>query len=78
MQGLADQEGLTMGEEDFRALYVLKQSSDSKGRFTFVERSKNTLKYEESTNSDCNWKNRYTMGCGLADAKGCPWTTPLV
>lgn len=78
VQGLVDQEDLTVGDEDFRAFYFLKHNSNSKGWFAFVKRSRNTLKNEETTNSDCHWKNRYTMGRRLVDPKGCPWTTPLV
>lgn len=69
VQGLADQ------EEDFQAL---KQNSDSKVRFAFVKICRNTLKFEEITNSDRHWKNRYAMGHGLVNDAGCPWITPLV
>ena len=78
MQVLVDQENLTMDKKDFRALYFLKQHSDSRGRFAFVKRSRNIMKFEEITNSDRHWKNRYAMGRGLVDAEGCPWTTPLI
>ncbi|GMN60823.1 hypothetical protein TIFTF001_029910 [Ficus carica] len=50
-KGLADEEGLTVSEEDFQALYFLKQNPDSKGRFAFMKMNRNSLKFEEITNS---------------------------
>lgn len=72
VQGLVDQ------EEDFQALYFLKQNSYSKVQFAVVKRCRNTLKFEEITNSDHHWKNCYAVGCGLVNAIGYPWKTPLV
>lgn len=41
-----------MNDEDFLALYFLKQNSNSKGQFAFVKRSINTLNFEKITNTD--------------------------
>ncbi|GMN60121.1 hypothetical protein TIFTF001_029229 [Ficus carica] len=50
VQGLTNQENLIVGKEYFRALYFLKQNSDSRGRVAFVKRSRNPLKFEDITN----------------------------
>lgn len=77
VQVLADQEDQTVGEEDFQALYFLKQNSNSKGRFAFMK-SRNTSKFKEITNSDRKWKDHYAMGRGPVDSEGYPWITLLV